>query len=44
MEKNIREKDLVLQELESMRADFKVAIQSRQALVEEVTELQNRLK
>ena len=44
MEKNINEKDLVLQELESVRADFKVAIQSREALVAEVAELRNMLK
>jgi TolA-binding protein len=44
IEKNINEKDLVLQELKSVRADFDVAIQSREALVAEVAELRNRLK
>ena len=44
IEKNLKEKDLVLEELASVRADFDVAIQSREALVAEVAELRNRLK
>ena len=44
IEKNLNEKDLVLQELESVRDDFKVAIQSREALVAEVAELRTMLK
>ena len=44
IEKNLKEKDLVLEELASVRSDFDVAIQSREALVAEVAELRNRLK
>jgi hypothetical protein len=44
IEKGLKEKDLVLQELASVRANFDVAIQSREALMAEVAELQNRLK
>ena len=43
IEKHIDEKDQILQALESLRADFKVAIQSREALLMEVVELHNRL-
>jgi hypothetical protein len=43
IEKNIHEKEMVLRELESVRSDFDVAIQSREALVAEVAELRNRL-
>jgi len=43
IEKNTDEKNRILQELESLRADFDVAIQSREALVAEMTELRNRL-
>jgi len=44
IEKNLNEKNLVLQELASVRADFNWAIQSREALVAEVAELRNMLK
>jgi hypothetical protein len=41
MEMKIKEKDLVLRELESVKADFAVAIQSREALLAEMAELRN---
>ena len=44
VEKKVNEKDLVLQELESLRADYNWAIQSRDALVTEMDELRNMLK
>jgi hypothetical protein len=44
IETTLQEKDLALRELESLKADFKVAIQSREALVQEVAELRNMLK
>ena len=44
MTETLNEKDLVLQELESVRDDLKVAIQSREALVAEVAELRTMLK
>ena len=44
IEKKVNEKDLILRELESVRADFTVAIQSREALLAELDELRNSLK
>ena len=44
IEKKINEKDLILGEMESVRADFTVAIQSREALLEELAELRNGMK
>ena len=44
IEKKIHEKDLILRELESVRADFTVAIQSREALLVELAEVSNRPK
>ena len=44
IEKKINEKDLILREMESVRADFTVAVQSREALLAELAELSNRPK
>jgi hypothetical protein len=44
IEKKINENDLILQELESVKGDFTVAIQSREALLLELAELRNGLK
>ena len=43
-EKSTTEKDQVLQELESLKADYKMAIESRATLVSEVDELRAMLK
>jgi len=44
VEKRTGEKDLVLQELESVRADYDVVIRSREALKAEVAELRENLR
>lgn len=44
IEKKANEKELILQELESVKADFTVAIQSREALLAELAEVSNRPK
>jgi response regulator RpfG family c-di-GMP phosphodiesterase len=44
VEKTVNEKELVLRELESVKADFTVAIQSREALLAELAELRNGMK
>jgi hypothetical protein len=44
IETTLNEKDQALRELESLKGDFAVAIQSREALVQEVSELRALLK
>lgn len=44
IEKKITEKDMMFQELESVKADLVVAVQSREALLGELDELRNKKK